>query len=121
MSLGCHPGGVQPDQLGGDLLDRLELPLVLAQSEPPSRDSVGASAIRTKPEKATRPAPYCYHDVEGHAQNALKILRDGAGYARLGANARRTVEDKSAEPDPPRFDAAPGAGGWKASLATTNG
>ena len=35
-----------------------------------------------------------YHDIEGHAQNALKILRDGAGYARLGANARRTVEDK---------------------------
>ncbi len=35
-----------------------------------------------------------YHNYEGHAQNALKILRDGAGYARLGANARRTVEDK---------------------------
>jgi glycosyltransferase involved in cell wall biosynthesis len=35
-----------------------------------------------------------YHDVEGHAQNALKILRDEAGYARLGTNARRTVEDK---------------------------
>jgi len=35
-----------------------------------------------------------YYDIEGHAQNALKILRDGAGYARLGANARRTVEDK---------------------------
>ncbi len=35
-----------------------------------------------------------FYDVEGHARNALNILRAPADWAHLGDNARRTVEAK---------------------------
>ena len=35
-----------------------------------------------------------FYDVEGHAQNALKILRSPADWEHLGTNARRTIEAK---------------------------